>query len=118
MRIADCVRREEALRREFDGVLASANPERGGEIDPALREERWSYLSALDAVVQQTREERRTLEDEAAVMEDRLRMAVRDRRILETLKEARLAAHRDAGRRREAKRMDFLATTTRREAAL
>ena len=74
--------------------------------------------SALDAVVQQTREERRTLEDEAAVMEDRLRMAVRDRRILETLKEARLAAHRDAGRRREAKRMDFLATTTRREAAL
>lgn len=117
VKVARARERETELRGDLARAVSSSAPEAGEDLNPGVRAERWAYVQGVADAIEVAVRDRQALEDEAEVMSDRLRMAVRDREIVERLKETRLALFREADRRREQKRMDFVVTILRREAS-
>jgi flagellar export protein FliJ len=106
------------VRREMDRLekerlhWASAVPiNEAGEFDLARDRRRWIYLDHLEMNLFQKNESLIPLNARVASCEVALQQAVRDRQILERLKELRKKAHMNEIRALETKRTDFAAAT-------
>ena len=72
---------------------------------------RWEYLDQLESLIFQKKEALAPLNARVAACEAALQKAVRDRQILERLKELRKKSHVNEVRALETKRSDFAAAT-------
>jgi flagellar FliJ protein len=81
-----------------------------GTLDLTRDQCRRDYVEHMEFRIQASKEIVRRLAHEVSVREGALRIAVRDRQILERLKEIRKKSHREDMRALEMKRMDFAAS--------
>lgn len=106
------VRRElDRLERERVHWTTSIPVNGAGEMDLARDRRRWEYLDQLESLIFQKKEALAPLNARVAACEAALQKAVRDRQILERLKELRKKSHVNEVRALETKRSDFAAAT-------
>jgi flagellar export protein FliJ len=106
------VRREwERLEKELAHWAESkpVNPE--GDLDLARDHRRVEYMDHLEFLIEHQKELLVPLQARVSACESALQKAVRDRQILERLKELRKKSHMDEIRALETKRTDFAAST-------
>lgn len=106
------VRRElDRLERERVHWTTSIPVNGAGEMDLVRDRRRWEYLDQLESLIFQKKEALAPLNARVAACEAALQKAVRDRQILERLKELRKKSHVNEVRALETKRSDFAAAT-------
>lgn len=106
------VRREmERLEKERFHWASSVPVNEAGEMDLARDRRRWDYLDHLEMKLFRQKETLVPLNTRVASCEAALQKAVRDRQILERLKELRKKSHLEEIRALETKRTDFAAAT-------
>lgn len=106
------VRREmERLEKERSHWASTVPVNEAGDMDLARDRRRWIYLDHLEMKLLGQKETLIPLNARVASCEVALQKAVRDRQILERLKELRKKAHLNEIRALETKRTDFAAAT-------
>lgn len=106
------VRRElERLGNEHAHWVKSIPWNAEGHLDLARDHRRVEYMDHLESLIEQQKERLGPLSARVAACEMALQKAVRDRQILERLKEIRKKSHLDDIRAMETKRTDFAAST-------
>lgn len=106
------VRREmERLEKERAHWAHSNSVNAFGEMDLARDRRRLDYMDHLDFLLSQQKEVLEPLKARVSVCETALQKAMRDRQILERLKDLRRKTYLDERRALETKRTDFAAST-------
>ncbi len=105
------VRRElERLGKEHDHWAQTTPKNAQGDLDLARDHIRVEYMDHLESLIQRQKERLVPLHARVSACELALQKAVRDRQILERLKELRKKSHMDEIRALETKRTDFAAS--------
>lgn len=106
------VRRElERLGKEYAHWAQNLPWNAEGRLDLARDHRRVEYMDHLELLIEQHKERLAPLVAQVSACEMALQKAVRDRQILERLKEIRKKSHLDDVRALETKRTDFAAST-------